>query len=161
MAMARVSCASLLMEPNDMAEVTKRFTIVSTGSTSSSGTGVALREAEKAAQRAQACVLSSLIDAAYCRYSSSSFSRTARCRSAMAWGESRWPSEKLRKWMAPPESRASRSSGVREYAAVCRARTSRAMASMPMPPMREGVPGKYFWTKSSARPTASKICALL
>ena len=39
----------------------------------------------------------------------------------MACGERRWPSEKLRKWMAPPESRASRCSGVREYAAECRA----------------------------------------
>ena len=39
MAMASVSCASLLMEPNDMAPVAKRFTISLAGSTSSSGTG--------------------------------------------------------------------------------------------------------------------------
>ena len=39
MAMASVSCASLLMEPNDMAPVAKRFTISLAGSTSSIGTG--------------------------------------------------------------------------------------------------------------------------
>ena len=39
MAMASVSCASLLMEPKDMAPVAKRFTISAAGSTSSSGTG--------------------------------------------------------------------------------------------------------------------------
>ncbi len=42
MAMARVSCASLLMEPNDMAPVVKRLTISLAGSTSSIGTGLAL-----------------------------------------------------------------------------------------------------------------------
>ena len=41
MAMASVSCASLLMEPNDMAPVAKRLTISLAGSTSSSGTGSA------------------------------------------------------------------------------------------------------------------------
>ena len=39
MAIASVSCASLLIEPNDMAPVAKRFTISEAGSTSSSGTG--------------------------------------------------------------------------------------------------------------------------
>ncbi len=42
MAMARVSCASLLMEPNDIAPVVKRFTISWAGSTSSIATGLAL-----------------------------------------------------------------------------------------------------------------------
>ena len=37
-AMASVSCASLLMEPYDMAPVTKRVTMFRAGSTSSSGT---------------------------------------------------------------------------------------------------------------------------
>ena len=41
MAIARASCASLLMEPYDMAPVLKRAVIASTGSTSSSGTGAA------------------------------------------------------------------------------------------------------------------------
>ena len=40
-AIARVSCASLLMEPYDIAPVLNRFTMLSTGSTSSMGTGVA------------------------------------------------------------------------------------------------------------------------
>ena len=37
-AIASVSCASWLIEPYDIAPVAKRFTIASTGSTSSSGT---------------------------------------------------------------------------------------------------------------------------
>ena len=40
MAMASVSCASLLIEPNDMAPVAKRFTMEAAGSTSSIGTGL-------------------------------------------------------------------------------------------------------------------------
>ena len=40
-AIAIVSCASWLIEPYDIAPVAKRRTIESTGSTSSSGTGVA------------------------------------------------------------------------------------------------------------------------
>ena len=40
MAMARVSCASLLIEPNDIAPVVKRFTISLAGSTSSIGIGL-------------------------------------------------------------------------------------------------------------------------
>ena len=39
MAMASVSCASALIEPNDMAPVTNRLNSSSTGSTSSIGTG--------------------------------------------------------------------------------------------------------------------------
>ena len=39
MAIASVSCASLLIDPNDIAPVAKRFTISAAGSTSSSGTG--------------------------------------------------------------------------------------------------------------------------
>ena len=44
MAMASVSCASLLIEPSDMAPVAKRLTMSSAGSTSSSGTGFAVLE---------------------------------------------------------------------------------------------------------------------
>jgi hypothetical protein len=58
MAMASVSCASLLIEPNDIAPVAKRFTISLAGSTSSSGTGgPRLLELQQAAQRAQLAVL--------------------------------------------------------------------------------------------------------
>ncbi len=39
-AIASVSCASLLMDPNDIAPVAKRFTISLAGSTSSIGTGL-------------------------------------------------------------------------------------------------------------------------
>ncbi len=41
MAMASVSCASLLIEPNDIAPVVKRFTISLAGSTCSSEIGLA------------------------------------------------------------------------------------------------------------------------
>ena len=41
MAIARVSCASLLIDPNDIAPVAKRLTISLAGSTSSSLTGAA------------------------------------------------------------------------------------------------------------------------
>ena len=52
MAMARVSCASLLIEPNDIAPVVKRLTISLAGSTSSIGTGfLRLLDLHQAAQR--------------------------------------------------------------------------------------------------------------
>ncbi len=54
MAIASVSCASLEIEPSDIAPVAKRRTISLDGSTSSSGTGgPAGRELEQAAQRAR------------------------------------------------------------------------------------------------------------
>ena len=53
MAIASASCASLLMEPYDMAPVLKRLTIDSTGSTSSSGIGSIYElEIQQPAQRA-------------------------------------------------------------------------------------------------------------
>ena len=50
MAMASVVCASQEIDPNDMAPEAKRFTIDSTGSTSSIGTGCQARELEQVAQ---------------------------------------------------------------------------------------------------------------
>ena len=53
-AIASVSCASLLMEPYDIAPVAKRLTISLAGSTSSIGIGFAdVSERHQAAQRAQ------------------------------------------------------------------------------------------------------------
>ena len=58
MAIASVSCASLLIEPNDIAPVANRFTISAAGSTSSSGTGGSGRlEIEHAAQHQQVAIL--------------------------------------------------------------------------------------------------------
>jgi hypothetical protein len=58
MAMARVSCASLLMDPKLMAPVVKRLTISLAGSTSSSGMGSRLvLELQQAAQGAEILVL--------------------------------------------------------------------------------------------------------
>ena len=63
-AMAIVSWVSLLMEPNDIAAVTKRGRIFSTGSTSSRGTGVPLRK--RNSERSVACASDwSLMSAAY------------------------------------------------------------------------------------------------
>ncbi len=57
-AIASVSCASLLMDPNDIAPVAKRFTISLAGSTSSIGTGfVGELQLHQPAQRAQLAVL--------------------------------------------------------------------------------------------------------
>ncbi len=55
MATASVSCASVEIEPSDIAPVAKRLTISLAGSTSSSGTGSLVgAEAEQAAQRGAA-----------------------------------------------------------------------------------------------------------
>ena len=45
-AIARVVCASVEIDPSDIAPVAKRFTISAAGSTSSIGTGFALVEPE-------------------------------------------------------------------------------------------------------------------
>ena len=58
MAMASVSCASLLMDPKLMAPVVKRLTISLAGSTSSIGIGfVGVLQLEQAAQRAEIAAL--------------------------------------------------------------------------------------------------------
>jgi hypothetical protein len=90
MAMASVSCASLLMEPNDMAPVAKRLTISLAGSTSSSGTGSsAYLSFEQAAQRAQMAVL--IVDqvGVFLEGGGSLFCRTACCSLLMVSGFSR------------------------------------------------------------------------
>ena len=57
-AIASVSCASALIEPNDIAPVEKRLTIDATGSTSSSGTGsAAVFESHQPAQRRELLAL--------------------------------------------------------------------------------------------------------
>ena len=57
-AIASVSCASLLIEPNDMAPVVKRLTISLAGSTSSSGIGASAKlEIQQAAQVGRAAAL--------------------------------------------------------------------------------------------------------
>ena len=59
-AIASVSCASLEIEPNDIAPVANRFTISLAGSTSSIGIGSRRLELEQPAQRTQ--MLALLID---------------------------------------------------------------------------------------------------
>jgi hypothetical protein len=59
-AMASVSCASLLMDPNDIAPVAKRLTISLAGSTSSIGTG--LRRFELHQDRAACTAAVLLVD---------------------------------------------------------------------------------------------------
>ncbi len=80
MAMAIASCASRLIEPNDMAAVAKRLTISSADSTSSSGmarAGSALKSSKlrKVVQRRSWL----LIRFANWRYSLASFWRVACC----------------------------------------------------------------------------------
>ena len=45
------------------------------------------------------------------------------------------------------------------YARACRSSASRASTSVPMPPIRDGVPVKCRSTSRGSSPTASKICA--
>ena len=56
MAIASVSCASLLIEPYDIAPVLKRLTIASTGSTSSIGTGVRVDFSSMRPRSVQRCL---------------------------------------------------------------------------------------------------------
>ena len=72
-ATAIASCASGLSEPSDIAPETKRRTIDSTGSTSSSGTGVAGANSKRP-RNVQRCSAWELINAAYSRYFSGLFS---------------------------------------------------------------------------------------
>ena len=62
MAIAMFSCASLEMEPNDIAPVLKRLTISRAGSTSSIGIGLPRLELQQTADGAQLLVV--LVDAA-------------------------------------------------------------------------------------------------
>jgi hypothetical protein len=62
-ATAIVSWVSLLMEPNDIAAVTKRGRIASTGSTSAMGTGVPSRNRKRERSVACACDWSLVRDA--------------------------------------------------------------------------------------------------
>ena len=57
MAIASVSCASGESEPSDMAPVTKCFTISASGSTSSSGIGVAAEVEQVAEGATGACAV--------------------------------------------------------------------------------------------------------
>ena len=77
MAMASVSCASLEMEPKDIAPVANRFTISLAGSTSSSGTGAAL-EFNKP-RSVHSCRFCSSIRSVYSLKVSKLFCRTACC----------------------------------------------------------------------------------
>ena len=67
MAMASVSCASLLMEPNDMAPVANRFTIEAAGSTSSIGTGFAAFLISSRPRKVQSCSFCLSIRSVYSR----------------------------------------------------------------------------------------------
>ena len=90
MAMASVSCASLLIEPKLMAPVVKRLTISLAGSTSSIGIGcLGVLELEQAAQRAEIAVL--IVDAGRCTPGTwrDCSERTACCTLLMVSGFSR------------------------------------------------------------------------
>ena len=105
MAMASVSCASALIDPNDIAPVEKRLTIDSTGSTSSSGIGAPadLKSKSRAAWPAGAPG----------RRPGSRYSlkirywppRVACCSLNTVSGLNRWYSPSRRHWYSPPQSR--------------------------------------------------------
>ncbi len=103
MAMASVSCASLLIEPNDIAPVAKRFTISDAGSTSSSGTGgpAGLKSnMPRSICRSRFCWFDDLRE--LLETSRIFDCRTACCSLLTVVGFSRWRSPRTRYWYSPP-----------------------------------------------------------
>ncbi|CAM5477823.1 hypothetical protein SCALM49S_08778 [Streptomyces californicus] len=161
MAMARVSCASWEMEPDDMAPVENRLTISETGSTSSSGIGC---RSDLKPNRPRSVISRSdcsLTRSVYFLKISYLPERVECWRRKTVSGSNRCGSPSRRHWYSPPISSA-RCAGAMPlagYASACRAATSWAMTSMPTPPILVAVPLKYLATKCSSRPTASKTWA--
>ena len=100
-AIASVSWASALIEPNDIAPVTNRFTIVATGSTSSRGTaapiGVTTASRSRSASGASSWAPASA-SAWYAANVARSSLPTAACSAAIDAGFQAWRSPRRRHW---------------------------------------------------------------
>ncbi len=79
-AIARVVCASRLMDPNDIAPVENRLTISDAGSTSSNGIGCSDHLKSNKPRRVRRLRDCSLIESAKVLYSLGKFPRTACCK---------------------------------------------------------------------------------
>ena len=95
-AIAKVVCASRLIEPKLIAPVAKRLTISLAGSTSSSGTGSAAACNVISPRIVNRRSLWSLIVAANARYSPGELPRTACCNPATVCGVQAWSSPRRR-----------------------------------------------------------------
>ncbi len=140
-AIASVSCASRDSEPSDIAPVTKRLTISAAGSTSSSGIPPSSGNRKAISPRiVRRRALSALTVCAYCSYVSKPPSRTACWSSAIVSGFHWWNSPS--RLQANNPTTGSSSSAVPGYARAWRASISSASVSIPIPPIRDGVPVK-------------------
>ncbi len=157
--MASVSCASWLIEPYDIAPDLKRVMIVSTGSTSSIGTGVSGNLMSKSPRSVQSRFDWSLTSWLYCWKTLKSPVRTAYWSLCTVSGLKRWYSPSLRYWYWPPASSVVPLNLRAGKPRSCRVATSAAMVSRPMPETRDAVQVKYLSMTSRFRPIASKIWA--
>src|SRR6266545_4229849 len=160
-AMARVSCASALIEPYDIAPVLNRLTISLTGSTSSMPTGSRSLAKENSPRRVISRSDCSSTRCVYCLKTSYRPDRVECCSRNTVSGSNRCGSPSRRHWYSPPISRVRCAGRIPSagYAFRCRRLTSSAITSSPTPPSRDDVPVKYRSTSSCDRPVASKICA--
>src|SRR5688500_8670874 len=158
MATASVVCASVEIEPSDIAPVEKRLPISPASSSSSSGTEFPNRNSNSPRN-----VLWrfdwSLMSAAYSLYVAYLFSRVACCSLAIASGVQVWSSPRTRQAYSPPASSMLRSTGSTGSKASAWMRiASSATSNSPMPSTLDAVPVKYLSTSERASPTASKSC---
>ncbi|MCY1522712.1 hypothetical protein D9M68_575770 [compost metagenome] len=160
MAMASVACASVLIEPSDIAPVAKRLTISAAASTSS--TGMALAGSILNSNRPRKVRWRrfwSLMSCAYSLYVFQLLERVLCCSLAMASGVHMCSSPRVRQAYSPPASSMLASTGSSPKAALCMRMASSAISKTPMPSTRLAVPVKYLFTVSVFRPMASNSWA--
>ena len=136
--------------------------MLSAGSTSSSGTGSrSPYRSSNSPRRLPASAASASTVAVYLRKTSYCPLRVACWSRNTVSGLNRCTSPSRRHWYSPPTSsrRWVRSAGLAGYARACRAATSAAISSRPIPPIRLLVPVKCRSTSSPSSPIASKTWA--
>ncbi len=142
MAMASVACASVEIEPSDIAPVAKRLTISLADSTSSSGTGGAAGLSSNSPRKVMCRRVWSLISLAYSLYVSYLPERVACCSLAITSGVHMWSSPRTRKAYSPPASSMVDSTWSGEKAARCTRTASSATSAKPIPSICVEVPVK-------------------
>ncbi|MPM45612.1 hypothetical protein SDC9_92300 [bioreactor metagenome] len=159
-ATASVACASVEIEPSDIAPVAKRLTISAAGSTSS--TAIALVGSTLNSNRPRSVMwrlLWSLMSCAYSLYVLQLLERVECCSLAMASGDHMCSSPRARQAYSPPAASMVSSTGSSLKAAMWLRMASSAISNTPMPSTRLAVPVKYLFTVSLFRPTTSNNCA--
>jgi hypothetical protein len=160
MATASVACASVEIEPSDIAPVAKRLTMSLAGSTSS--TEIARDGSTRNSNRPRRVMWRRLWSLMICAYSLYVFQLLARalcCSLAIASGVHMCSSPRVRQAYSPPASSMVESTGSLPKAARCRRIASSAISNTPMPSTRLAVPVKYLATVSLLMPIASNSCA--